>query len=144
MSDGPFQPPPMARAAPPRHTAGMQVFIVEDSPIVRERLVDMLDSIPGASVVGEASRADAAIREILAARPDVVVLDLNLAEGSGFDVLRAVHHQAPEIDFYMLSNFAAYPYRQLAERLGARDFFDKSKEFERVRDIIAQRAAGKQ
>jgi DNA-binding NarL/FixJ family response regulator len=119
----------------------MQVFIVEDSPLVRARLVDLLESIPGASVVGQASCADAAIRDILAARPDVVLLDLNLAEGSGFDVLRAVHHQAPEIDFYMLSNFAAYPYRELAERLGARDFFDKSKEFGRVRDIIARRAA---
>lgn len=112
--------------------------------MVRARLVDLLEAIPGASIVGEASHADAAIREILAARPDVVVLDLNLAEGSGFDVLRAVHPRAPEIDFYMLSNFAAYPYRQLAERLGARDFFDKSKEFERVRDLIAQRAAAKQ
>ena len=39
----------------------------------------------------------------------------------------------------MLSNFAADPYRQLAERLGARDFFDKSREIERVRD--AHRAA---
>jgi DNA-binding NarL/FixJ family response regulator len=122
----------------------MQVFIVEDSPLVRARLVDLLDSIPGASIVGQASHVEAAIREILAGRPDVVVLDINLAEGSGFDVLRAVHPQAPEIDFYMLSNFAAYPYRQLAERLGARDFFDKSKEFGRVRDIIAQRAAAKQ
>lgn len=123
----------------------MQIFLVEDSPVVRARLVDMLDSIPGASVVGEAGHADAAIRDILAARPDVVVLDLSLAGGSsGFDVLRAVCREAPEIDFYMLSNFAADPYRQLAERLGARDFFDKSKEIERVRDVIAQRAAGKQ
>jgi DNA-binding NarL/FixJ family response regulator len=119
----------------------MQVFIVEDSSLVRARLVDMLDSIPGASVVGQASCAEAAIREIVAGRPDVVVLDVNLAEGSGFDVLRAVCERAPEIDFYMLSNFAADPYRQLAARLGARAFFDKSKEFERVRDLIAERTA---
>lgn len=112
--------------------------------MVRARLVDLLDAVPGAEVVGEAAQADSAIRAILATRPDVVVLDLNLGEGSGFDVLRAVHPQAPEIDFYLLSNFAADPYRQLASRLGARDFFDKSKEFERVRDIIRQRAAGKQ
>jgi hypothetical protein len=44
----------------------------------------------------------------------------------------------------MLSNFAADPYRQLAERLGACHFFDKSRELDRVRDLIAQRAAGKQ
>jgi DNA-binding NarL/FixJ family response regulator len=119
----------------------MQIFIVEDSPIVRARLVDMIRAVPGARVIGAAPGAQAAIGQILAARPDVVVLDVNLAEGSGFDVLRAVCRQAPEIDFYVLSNFAETPYRHLARRLGAREFFDKSKEFERVRDLIAQRAA---
>jgi DNA-binding NarL/FixJ family response regulator len=119
----------------------MQVFIVEDSPLVRTRLVDMLESLPGTSVVGEAARADAAIRGILSSRPDVVLLDMNLGEGSGFDVLRAVCRQAPQIDFYMLSNFAAEPYRQLAARLGAREFFDKSNDLGRVRELIARRAA---
>ena len=119
----------------------MQVFIVEDSPLVRARLVDMLESLPGASVVGEAACADAAIRDILSSRPDLVLLDMNLAEGSGFDVLNAVHVNAPEIDFCMLTNFAAHPYRQLAGSLGARAVFDKSREFERVRDLVARRVA---
>ena len=120
----------------------MNIFLVEDSQPVRERLAAMLGAIPGATLVGQAEHAEPAIREILATHPDVVVLDLGLAGGtSGFDVLRAVRPQAPEIEFYMLSNFAADPYRQLAARLGARAFFDKSKEFERVREAIAQRAA---
>ena len=119
----------------------MQIFIVEDSPAVRARLVEMLREVPGAEVVGAAADAKAAIGQILAARPDVVVLDVNLAEGSGFDVLRAVCRRAPEIDFYMLSNFAEAPYRHLAMRLGAREFFDKTKEFGRVRELIAERAA---
>ena len=120
----------------------MEIFLVEDSAPVRARLAEMLSAIPGAAVVGEAERADAAIREILAIRPDVVVLDLSLAGGtSGFEVLRAVSRQAPEIDIYMISNFVAEPYRELAERLGARDFFDKSRELERVRRVITERAA---
>lgn len=119
----------------------MQVFLVEDSPLVRDRLIAMLDSLPGTQVLGHASDAENAIREILAARPQVVVLDLALGSGSGFDVLRAVHPAAPQIDFYILSNFAAYPYRELANRLGARGFFDKTREFERVREAIAARAA---
>jgi DNA-binding NarL/FixJ family response regulator len=119
----------------------MELFLVEDSPMVRARLADMLGAVPGAHVVGETGHAAEAIREILALRPDVVLLDINLTEGSGFDVLRAVCRQAPEVDFYMLSNFTADPYRQLAERLGARGFFDKSKEIERVREVVAQRAA---
>jgi DNA-binding NarL/FixJ family response regulator len=120
----------------------MEIFLVEDSPLLRTRLAEMLGAIPGATVVGEAERADIAIRDILEMRPDVVVLDLSLAGGtSGFEVLRAVCRQAPEIDVYMVSNFVAEPYRELAERLGARDFFDKSRDLERVRQIIAERAA---
>ena len=120
----------------------MEIFLVEDSPLLRARLAELFGAIPGASIVGEAERADAAIRDILARRPDVVVLDLSLAGGtSGFEVLRAVCREAPEIDFYMLSNFVAQPYRELAERLGARDFFDKSSELDRVRNVITARAA---
>jgi DNA-binding NarL/FixJ family response regulator len=119
----------------------MEIFLVEDSSLVRSRLAETLGAIPGARIVGEADRAEAAISGILAARPDLVLLDINLAEGSGFDVLRAVCRRAPEIDFYMLSNFAEAPYRHLAMRLGAREFFDKSREFGRVRELIASRAA---
>jgi DNA-binding NarL/FixJ family response regulator len=120
----------------------MEIFLVEDAAPVRARLAEMLRSIPGVTLIGEAEDARTAVLAILAAQPDVVVLDLSLAEGtSGFDVLRAVCPKEPEIEFYMLSNFAADPYRQLAERLGARGFFDKSKEFERVREMVAKRAA---
>jgi DNA-binding NarL/FixJ family response regulator len=119
----------------------MQVFLVEDSAPVRERLTEMLQGLPDTQVLGHAAEADGAIREILAGAPDVVLLDISLAAGSGFDVLRAVRPQAPQIEFYLLSNYAAFPYRQLAETLGARGFFDKSKELERVREVFAERAA---
>ena len=120
----------------------MKVFVVEDSPIVLERLTKMLGAIPDVDVVGHAAEVHEAIAGIYATRPEVVVLDLKLGQGSGFDVLSEVHEREPGIDFYMLSNFASEPYRRHAERLGALGFFDKSKEFERVRDVVAQRAAG--
>ena len=118
----------------------MQIYIVEDSAAVRSRLEAMLAQVSGASLAGSAAGATQATREILERRPDMVILDLNLAEGGGFDVLRALHAEAPEIEVYMLSNFSAYPYRQLAERLGARGFFDKTREFERVREVAANKA----
>ena len=67
----------------------MTVFLVEDAPLLRERLIALIASV-GASTVGHAEGAREAIDGILAAQPDVVVLDLHLKEGSGFDVLRAV------------------------------------------------------
>jgi YesN/AraC family two-component response regulator len=113
-----------------------KVFLVEDSPLVLARLKDLLSD--AAELVGEARTAPAAIEGILAAHPDMVFIDLNLAEGTGFDVLRAVQPRLPATEFYMLSNFAAFPYRQLAGRLGAKDYFDKTKDFERLRELVAQ------
>ena len=116
------------------------IYLVEDSQPVLQRLNELLAPVPGTAIVGSAASANDAIDGILRERPDIVVLDLSLSPGSGFDVLTAVHRAAPEIDFYVLSNFAIEPYRRQALRYGAKGFFDKTNDFERVRDVIAQRA----
>lgn len=121
----------------------MKIFLVEDALASRGQLAAMLATVPGARIIGKAESALPAIRDILALRPDLVLLDVHLAEGSGFDVLNAVHVNAPEIDLCMLTSFAAQPYRQLAGRLGARAVFDKGSELERVRELIARRVAVK-
>jgi DNA-binding NarL/FixJ family response regulator len=140
----------MGTRAARRHTAAMQVaaeprpmdvFLVEDSAPLAQRLQQMLGAIEGVRTVGSAARADDAIRSILDLRPDAVLCDIRLAQGTGFDVLRALREQAPGVEVYMLSNFATEPYRRHAARLGARDFFDKSTELGRMRDAVAARAA---
>ena len=105
--------------------------------MIRQRLDELLATIDGVQIVGHAEDADAAIAEILDTRPDAVVLDLKLTRGTGFDVLRAVHRDAPAIDVYMLTNHATEPYRRVAMDLGARGFFDKSTEMDRIRDALA-------
>ena len=114
----------------------MKVFLVEDAPLLRERLTALIGSV-GASTIGHAEGAREAIDGILAARPDVVVLDLHLKEGNGFDVLRAVRKAAPGIAFFVLTNHPHEGYRASAERLGARGFFDKTAEFEKLRQALA-------
>lgn len=109
--------------------------------MVRQRLEALLAEVPGIEIVGRAADADTAIRDVLQLRPNLVLLDIQLAKGSGFDVLRELHARAPEVDVVMLTNYSADPYRQIAERFGARGFYDKSKDFDRVRDVVAQRAA---
>jgi DNA-binding NarL/FixJ family response regulator len=117
----------------------MKVFLVEDAPLLRGRLAALIASVPGATKVGHAAAAQEAIEAIRAAAPDAVVLDLQLHEGNGFDVLRAVRKEAPQIDVYVVTNFANDSYRQVAARLGARGFFDKSTEFDKLRDALAAR-----
>lgn len=113
-----------------------RVFIVEDSPSVRSRLVDLLRPVEYVHIVGEAETPADAVQGILVTHPDYVVLDFQLIGGVGIEVLRAVHAQAPEIQFIVLTNHPHPQYRRLCMDSGAHYFFDKSTEFIRVRDVI--------
>ena len=114
----------------------MKIFLVEDSSLLRARLEASLSAIPGMQTVGHASGAKEAVQAILAARPDAVVLDIHLAEGNGFDVLRALRAAAFAPAIYVLTNYPLDAYRKTAERLGARGFFDKSNDIDRLRDAL--------
>lgn len=118
-----------------------RVYIVEDSSAIRARLTEMLSRMERVSVVGEADSAREAVAGILRVRPDSVLLDLNLMGRTGIDVMRSVHPQAPDIVFVVLTNHAEPQYRRAATDAGAAYFLDKSREFDRVREVIAQIAA---
>jgi DNA-binding NarL/FixJ family response regulator len=119
----------------------LPVYIVEASQPIRERLEEMLASIDGACCAGASATVDAAIRDILESNPDTVILDIRLSQGNGFDVLRALKHRAPGIQVYVFSNHSTEPYRRLAHRLGANEFFDKTIELEAMQTLLAHRAA---
>lgn len=141
MDSHPSAPGSSPTTFAPAAAPALRVFVVEDSPVLRDRLAELFAPLTGVRTVGYAEGADAAIRDILESRPDAVVLDIGLAQGSGIDVLRALQSQAPDIEVYILTNSANPQYRRLCTRLGARGFFDKTSEFELVRDAIAARAS---
>jgi DNA-binding NarL/FixJ family response regulator len=122
-------------------TQNTRVYIVEDSAGIRARLADMLSGMERVSVVGEAGSAREAVAGILRVRPDSVLLDLNLMGRTGIDVMRSVRPAAPEIVFIVLTNHSEPQYRRAATDAGAAYFLDKSREFDRVRDVIAEIAA---
>jgi DNA-binding NarL/FixJ family response regulator len=121
--------------------ATTRIYIVEDSAAIRARLAEMLSRMARVSIVGEAACAREAVAGILRERPDSVLLDLNLTGRTGIDVMRSVHPRAPEVVFVVLSNHAEPQYRRAAADAGAAYFLDKSREFERVPEVIAEIAA---
>ena len=116
----------------------ISVYIVDDSASIRARLAEMLTRLDHVTVVGEAASATEAIAGILRLKPTSVLLDLNLMGRTGIDVLRAVHPQAPDIVFVVLTNHAEPQYRTACTRAGAAYFLDKSCDFDRVPDVIAE------
>ena len=118
-----------------------RVYIVEDSAPIRARLAEMLSGMERVCVVGEAGSAREAVADILAARPDSVLLDLNLVGRTSIEVMRTVRPKAPDVAFVVLTNHAEPQYRRAAAEAGAAYFLDKSREFDRVREVIAEIAA---
>jgi len=115
----------------------VRVVIVDDTPLVRERLKALLYAdAPYAEVVGEAGEAQAAIRLIRDTRPDVVILDLQLAGASGCEVLRAVKLAPHAPVVIVLTNLASLEYQITCLEAGAEFFLDKSFGFERLADIL--------
>jgi len=125
-----------ATAASPRKTRTARVFVVEDSELILERLLSMLAAMSGVEVVGHAETAADAIVGVLAAKPDVVVLDIKLKAGSGIEVLRTIKRRIAEPAVIMLTNYATDVYRTKCLQAGAEYFLDKTNEFEQLRPII--------
>lgn len=116
----------------------MKVFVVEDSAVVRERLVEMIREVDDVEVVGEAATYDMAVSGILNERPDVAILDIKLADdtGSGIDVLKEVRKTMPAIRAIILSNYVSPQHLKASSDAGAEFFLDKSSDFERIPGIL--------
>jgi len=117
----------------------VKVFLVDDSPLICERVVAMLSG-DDMAIVGQAATPQTAIAGIAAAQPDVVVLDVQLEGGSGLDVLRAVRHTQPQVAFVMFSNNSGPAYRKRYLGAGAACFLDKSSEFDLLAQTVVQTA----
>lgn len=109
----------------------VKVFLADDSAMIRERVAAML-AARDMAIVGEAETPEGSIAGILAAHPDVVVLDVQLEGGTGLQVLRAVRQADPHVAFVVFSNNAGPAYRKRYLGEGAQRFLDKTTEFDQL------------
>jgi two-component system, OmpR family, response regulator len=115
-----------------------RVFIVEDSPLIYERIVEDISGLDDVEICGHAEREDEAISEVEKAAPDVALVDVNLQQGNGLNVTRAIRKKLPHsrVRIIIMTNFASPILRRQSLALGADDFIDKSTEFERIPEIL--------
>ncbi len=114
----------------------MKIFLVEDSPVVRERLVKMVSELRGAEIVGYAEDTRRATEYIVAFQPDVIILDIQLSGGSGIEVLREVARMQPAPVVIMLTNYATPEYRLACCPTGVELCLDKAFETDQLVDIL--------
>jgi DNA-binding NarL/FixJ family response regulator len=123
------------------NTKLINVLIVDDSEIVRDRLTSMLSEVSSINVIGYADNPLTATETIVRSKPDVVILDIFLTGGSGIHVLKSIREKKITSKVIMLTNYAQEEYRKKCFEEGADFFFDKSIEFDRVIDVIQKLSA---
>ena len=84
----------------------LRVVLVDDHEVVRNGIKSLLEETPGMSVVGEAGTVKDAIARVEWARPDVVIMDIRLPDGSGIEATREIRARLPNTQVLMLTTFA--------------------------------------
>lgn len=118
----------------------LTIFLVEDSLPVLDRYREMIEEINGAELLGAADNEVDAIDGIHLNSPRLVVLDLNLKNSNGFEVLRKLKLTTPDVAVAVVTNFNHPQIKARCLTLGADYFFDKTSGNKRFVELIGNLA----
>jgi two-component system response regulator DevR len=83
----------------------VRIFLLDDHEVVRRGIAELLGGVPGFEIVGEAGSVEQALSRVMAAKPDVAVLDARLPDGSGIDVCREIRSALPNTYCLILTSY---------------------------------------
>lgn len=121
----------------------VRVLLADDHVLVRAGVRRVLESVPGIEVVGEAARGDETLAMLAQFEPDVLLLDLNMPGGDGFEVLRQARDVAGGTRIVVLTLHVQAEYVARAVREGADGYLSKDLAAQDLTDAIASVMAGK-
>ncbi len=113
----------------------LNIFVIEDSPLLREQLIETLEDLDGIRVVGTAEDETNAISGLETSAPDLAIVDLELKSGSGIGVLRALRSNPArfgKLTAVVLTTHSHPSVRNTCVQLGASAFFDKAMQMDEL------------
>ncbi len=117
----------------------LRVFVIEDSPILLERIAEAIADQPSLLLVGTADCEREALQKIRSLKPEALVVDIKLREGNGLNVLAQLkwedeHEAKPRI--VVFTNYPRQEYLRNSKQLGADYFLDKSTQFSDLPKVL--------
>jgi DNA-binding NarL/FixJ family response regulator len=110
----------------------MNILIADQDPLFRQRLKRRLEKITGVAVIGETAEAEATTVMIVNRKPDIIILDIDLKNGSGIEVLRHIKHLIFHPTVIIVTNQPCQELRSACAVAGEDFFFDKAIEDRKV------------
>jgi DNA-binding NarL/FixJ family response regulator len=120
-----------------------RIFLVDDHPLVREWLTQLIDQQPDLTVCGEAGSAAEAVAALGAARADLAVVDLSLEDSTGLDLIKNLQRLTPAVPVLVLSMHDESLYAERVFRAGARGYVNKRESAQRVVEAVRRVLDGK-
>ncbi|HSY53389.1 MAG TPA: response regulator transcription factor [Opitutaceae bacterium] len=120
-----------------------RIFIVDDHPLVREWLANLLRQQPDLEVNGQAEDAASGLAAMIADPPDVAIVDLSLKTSSGLDLIKDLTEHLPGIQIIVLSMHEEIFYAERALRAGARGYVMKRESTDHMIEAIRTVQAGR-
>jgi DNA-binding NarL/FixJ family response regulator len=120
----------------------LRVFVVDDHPLVREGLIAVLELERRFMVVGQASDARTALRELAVLSVDVALVDLTLPDMGGLELIKHIRSQWPEVRVLVVSMLDDEIYAWRALKAGATGFLRKSSSPKELRTAVEEAARG--
>jgi DNA-binding NarL/FixJ family response regulator len=118
------------------HVGSVRVVVIDDSVVVRDRMVALLSDLAGVDVVGTAGDGPEGVTVARRLTPDAVVLDVRMPGGDGVAVLEDIKARSPETVVVMLTNYPCECHRTRCLAAGADHFLDKSVDLDRLVEIF--------
>jgi len=102
-----------------------RILIVDDHPLMRRGLAELINHEPDLAVCGEAEDAPTALQMLRTVQPNIVTIDISLKEGSGIELIKQLKASSPEVHTLALSMHDENLYAERAMRAGAKGYLSK-------------------
>jgi DNA-binding NarL/FixJ family response regulator len=120
-----------------------KIFLVDDHPLVREWLTNLINQQPDLVVCGESENAPQALQAIAASKPDVAIVDISLKDSSGIELIKDLKESQPGVAVLVLSMHDEAHYAERALRAGAKGYVMKRDTTKKVIEGIRRVLEGK-
>jgi len=113
-----------------------RILIVDDHPLIRDGLAARIAPQPDMEICGEAGSARDALAQVKANTPDLVIVDIQLADSHGIDLIKDIHGRYPRIKMLVVSAFDESLYAERALRAGAHGYINKRELQDNILDAL--------
>lgn len=120
----------------------IRLLVVDDHQLVRKGIRSLLINHPDIEIAGEAENGAAALKQVQACNPDIVLLDIRMPGLDGIEVIRQLHHTRPEVKIIVLTTYDDETYVSGALEAGAHGYLLKNISHEVLADAIRSVHAG--